>query len=193
MTNLKTQADCWRYVLDGGVIQSRSLQRGRIVNIFFLDAAPVAAAQMLCDKHVNKMLIEATQLLCNCHPQENVPYRRTHYNHPCSLWARKCRQNYLWLYKYAMALADEFYFRYGKPHACRRVLQGYLVVIPDGMVDSDIFSVPAQAMPDQYRNINPVYAYRCYYWSEKKHFARWEKGRSKPIWWCELEKREGLK
>jgi hypothetical protein len=86
-----------------------------------------------------------------------------------------------------MALADEFRFRYGKSHACRKVLQDYLFPAPPGMLDADVFSTPAQAMPEQYRDANPVYAYRCYYWGEKRHIACWDKGRSKPTWWKKLE------
>ena len=34
------------------------------MNIFYLDKNPVVAAQMSCDKHVVKMILEAAQMLC---------------------------------------------------------------------------------------------------------------------------------
>jgi len=37
------------------------------VNIFYLHKDPVVAAQMSCDKHVVKMILESAQLLCTCH------------------------------------------------------------------------------------------------------------------------------
>lgn len=69
------------------------------MNIFILDADPKIAAEMLCDKHVVKMLLETAQLLCGVFwfalksgnlTQLNIsiPYKMTHYNHPCSIWAR---------------------------------------------------------------------------------------------------------
>ena len=37
------------------------------MNIFYLHKDPVVAAQMSCDKHVVKMILESAQLLCTCH------------------------------------------------------------------------------------------------------------------------------
>ena len=34
------------------------------MNIFYLDKDPVVAAQMSCDKHVVKMILESAQMLC---------------------------------------------------------------------------------------------------------------------------------
>jgi hypothetical protein len=42
---------------------------------------------------------------------------------------------------------------------------------------------PAQAMPDEYKNDDPVKAYRDYC-THEKHYAKWEKGRAKPEWWA---------
>ena len=40
----------------------------------------------------------------------------------------------------------------------------------------------AQAMPDEYNHEDPIVAYRRYVINEK-HYAKWEKGRSKPKRW----------
>jgi len=40
----------------------------------------------------------------------------------------------------------------------------------------------AQAMPDEYKNSDPIKAYRKYVVNEK-HYAKWEKGREQPKWW----------
>ena len=35
------------------------------MNIFVTDKDPVVAAQNLCDKHINKMIVESAQMLAN--------------------------------------------------------------------------------------------------------------------------------
>jgi len=37
------------------------------MNIFYVDKDPITAAQMMCDKHIVKMILESAQLLCTCH------------------------------------------------------------------------------------------------------------------------------
>ena len=34
------------------------------MNIFYVDRDPVKAAQMMCDKHIVKMILESAQMLC---------------------------------------------------------------------------------------------------------------------------------
>ena len=40
-------------------------------------------------------------------------------------------------------------------------------------------------MPDEYRDKDYVTAYRRYYNTDKKYFAKWEKGRGCPEWWIQ--------
>ena len=45
------------------------------MNIFYLHKDPVVAAEMSCDKHVVKMILESAQLLCTCHRvQDGIEY-----------------------------------------------------------------------------------------------------------------------
>ena len=37
------------------------------MNIFYLDRDPKIAAQLACDKHVVKMILESAQMLCTAH------------------------------------------------------------------------------------------------------------------------------
>ena len=37
------------------------------MNIFYVDKDPMIAAQMMCDKHVVKMILESAQLLSTAH------------------------------------------------------------------------------------------------------------------------------
>ena len=47
------------------------------------------------------------------------------------------------------------------------------------------FTEPPQCMPDEYKDTDYVTAYRRYYNTDKKYFAKWEKGRGCPEWWIQ--------
>lgn len=98
------------------------------MNIFVTSVCPRKSAEALDNKRVNKMLLESAQMLATAlleHEapleflpvnQQGTPYRKTHHNHPCSIWARLNRENYLWLVDHAEALHEEFRKAYGKDH-----------------------------------------------------------------------------
>ena len=57
------------------------------MNIFVLDTDISKCARYHADKHVVKMLLEGTQMLCtvlNCNGV-TTPYKATHVSHPCTL------------------------------------------------------------------------------------------------------------
>ena len=158
------------------------------MNIFFVDQDPVIAAQSLCNKHICKQVLEATQLLSGVHhvyqtalAKSGRLYRATHINHPCAIWARESYQNYQWLYWHGLALAGEYTYRYKKIHKCEEVL--FLCTLPprESFLRNLGLTPPAQAMPEQYRGPDPVEAYRRYYNAEKARFAQWVK-RKPPDW-----------
>jgi len=147
------------------------------MNIVILSENYIKAAQLQKDKHVCKLLVESAQILCNCHNQELVPYKRTHYNHPCCIWARESEGNYNWLLHHAYALSDEYTFRYGKIHKCKNVLDN----LPKFICSKKERTEFVQCMPEQYKvDGNAVQAYRNYYIREKLENASW-KNREVPI------------
>jgi len=159
------------------------------MNIFVLDESPIISAQMQCDKHIVKMPLETAQMLCTAHreldgddyaDEENL-YKRAYWNHPCTIWARQTDANYYWLYEHFLALGKEYTYRYGKTHASIDKLKDALCYAPATITLSSMTPV-AQAMPDEYKNEDPIKAYRDYCINEK-HYAKWEKGRTKPEWW----------
>lgn|SRR5574337_713421 len=153
---------------------------GFTMNIFVLDKDPRIAARYHCDKHVVKMILESAQLLCSVYPPNAAPYRRTHYNHPCAVWARQSSQNFHWLLNLACALLDEYTVRYGKVHKTSEVIDWILHHDPN-LPLTGLTEFP-QCMPDQYKVTgDPVLAYRKYYMGEKANFATWKT--SKPSWW----------
>jgi hypothetical protein len=96
------------------------------MNIFVLSRNPWAAARMMCDQHVVKMILESAQML-NTNPiisDERRPrtatgeiYRQSHVNHPCSIWSRSSIHHTRWLAMHGMALCLEYRRRYNKTHA----------------------------------------------------------------------------
>ena len=142
------------------------------MNIFYLDRDPVKAAQQHYNKHVVKMILEAAQLLCTAHHlsgnPSDVPYKKTHMNHPSAVWVRSSRSNYLWCYEYMLALGAEYTRRYGKHHLtiakCREVLAN----VPHAIHAID-FCDPPQCMPDEYKMADAVAGYKKYYELGKSH------------------------
>lgn len=138
------------------------------MNIFVLDDDPRKAARMLNNKHVIKMSLESVQILCSIHEPGTVPYRRTHYNHPCVKWAREYKDNYLWLMEHTEELFLEYTRRYKKVHKSSFVFSSLPKLhLPKG------FSDFALAMPEQYILDDTVSSYRNYYLNEKLKISKW--------------------
>ncbi len=156
------------------------------MNIFYLDREPRLAAQYHTDKHVIKMILESAQLLCtavNVKAGKQVsPYKTTHVNHPCSIWARQSLPNATWLYQLMIELDREYYHRYGKHHLSVEKLQDTDILglmftyIPVGE-----FTELPLAMPDEFKVADRVESYRNYYRNAKQHLHNWT-NRGTPAW-----------
>ncbi len=156
------------------------------VNVFWLDEDPRLAARYHCDQHVNKLLLEAAQVLCTAARENGYEaeflYGSTHVDHPVTRWATESRANWLRLRDHAEALNAEFVERYDKdePHASWSVIE---------RIDVDAIAFPSaeptprpQAMPEEYKRPgDPVAAYRAYYAGEKADWAKWTYT-EKPPW-----------
>lgn len=148
------------------------------MNIFALNDNPVLAAQMQCDKHVVKMVLETAQMLSTV---VGGPYKPTHVNHPCTIWARTSQGNFNWLVAHGLALCNEYTRRYGKRHKCQEIIENIGFTADCSHIPLGPRTPFAQCMPEQFRQPNAVLAYRAYYHS--KPFAAWERGRAAPSWW----------
>lgn len=160
------------------------------MNIFYLDESPAVAARYHCDKHVVKMIVETAQLLSSAHwlhPDNPsvLPkiYRLTHKNHPCAIWVRSSSLHYVWTFRLLEHLLHEYTYRYEKTHATTRLLEplSELPLIPD-----DGFVQPPQAMPDEYKHVDAVEAYRKYYVFGKTYLLRYT-NRNQPEFIKELQ------
>ena len=106
------------------------------------------------------------------------------YNHPCTIWARSSLDNYEWLFGYALALNEEYRYRYGKSH---KSVHEVILNLPEPLsLPRDGLTDFAQAMPDELKGESTVEAYRKFYHKDKATFASW-KYRDKPPWWSENE------
>lgn len=171
------------------------------MNIFVLAEDAVESARMMCDKHVIKMILESCQLLSTAHhvldgdellvnsgkrkyktyicTKKNI-CKATMINHPCTIWTRETRENYIWLWRHTYALCGQYTERYGKVHALQYMLENELYD-PPANISKGKLTPFAQAMPDQYKDANAVVAYRKYYINEKVRFAKW-KNSQVPEW-----------
>lgn len=176
------------------------------MNIFYLDNDIEAAAEMHCDKHVVKMVLEYAQLLCTAHrvcdgveytelskasrkikrwrlpaADDDVLYKAAHVNHPCSVWSRRSVANYNTLYQLFTSLLSQYTARYGKTHACDTRLRDALKYSPRNILDI-AGNLPPNCVPDHLKKPSLVESYRNYYKVDKKYFAVWNKSVAAPSW-----------
>ena len=177
------------------------------MNIFYLDRHPKTCAEMHLDKHVVKMIIEYAQLMSTAHrvldgeeyfdktangrkikrwrlhdDREGRLMKASHVNHPSGVWVRANVANYGWLFTMWEFLCKEYTFRYGKQHACSRLLN--CLDIPPIKMPAGDFYPPTPAMPDECKIAGDSLAsYHKYYIEIKIHFAKWTK-RPVPNWFA---------
>ena len=102
------------------------------MNIFVTNPDPHVSARVLPDKHVVKMPLETCQMLSiifskwyydwgEVLKKDGTPYNTTKgafRNHPCTVWAADSMYNTAWLIQHGCGLVHEYWYRYGKVHAC---------------------------------------------------------------------------
>ena len=104
------------------------------MNLFLIDLLIEKSASSLCDKHVVKMILETAQVLwCAWHMHKGdlefvdrygiKPYKKTHTNHPISIWIRAHANHYEYAVRYGLLLCHEYTLRYGKRHKCQDHLE----------------------------------------------------------------------
>lgn len=189
------------------------------MNIFYLDPDPKTCAQMHVSKHVTKMVIEYSQLLSTAHrvidgdeytdltangrriqrwrlndDRELSLYKATHINHPSAIWCRENIQNYNWLFSLYEQLCYEYTYRYGKVHACAKLIE--VLRSPPVNIKFGEFFAPTPAMPSELKVLaeNPqpgrkydvLKSYHNYYNVAKRGFATWQgkiNSRPTPSWY----------
>jgi hypothetical protein len=186
------------------------------MNLFILDTDPIKAAQLQCDKHVVKMIVESGQMLSTVHrmldgtetkrpsksgktmvkywehpeeDMENVLYKAVHINHPCTIWSRESIANYIWHYNHFEALCDEYKYRYNKEHATDTLLRKVLMRPPINISEEGQtpFKLAMKSNPECMFD-DPVKSYQAFYKTKKDRFKMvWTK-RDVPEWFTSDEK-----
>jgi hypothetical protein len=169
------------------------------MNIFVLDKDPVAAAQSMCNLHINKMVLESAQMLTNCflnNDLETAPQtysgtvrKYSHWNHPSSVWTRDTSGNMLWLLEHTIALEQERLFRGYNPHFVSSFIEwvsnnhGKAQVSTGNLTEFPIAISAAQNCRHHpaFESSSVVEKYRLYYICDKAAFAKWTR-REVPEW-----------
>jgi hypothetical protein len=156
---------------------------------------PRICAEMHCNTHVCKLLIEYAQMLSTAHRvldgkmeiklsknnrrlkryshENEILYKSTHVNHPCAVWVRESSMNYTWLYKVFVYLCDEYTKRYNKTHLTDKKLRNILNELPKN-IPQKMFTTFPKAMPDDVKDESVVVSYRNYYCKYKSEIAVWK-------------------
>lgn len=165
------------------------------MNVFILDADLDKCARAHVSKH-QKMILELSQLLCtslHLNPglkvllniSGEIPYKKTHFNHPCAVFARKSKENYTYVAGLLYALGTEFQKRTGKLH------MSFVKLLEAGLVNYSMYANAKElnietmnapkCMPDEYKVDSVIESYRNYYRYGKIHLHCW-KNSAIPEW-----------
>ncbi len=121
-------------------------------------------------------------MLCAAHPIGKAPWKRTHYNHPCTVWVRSSKDNYAWLARLGLELCAEYTRRYRKRHKSEDIIVWCAENIPNNLPDVGLTPFVVAIKNPLYAKESAVESYRAYYLGDKIRFAKWRHGPS-PKWW----------
>lgn len=178
------------------------------MNIFVLDEDAYIAAQLQCDKHVVKMIVESAQMLSTAHrlldgieeirlsklgrkqkywflpdAREDVLYKAVHMGHPCTVWTMESDANYRWHWEHFYALCKEYEHRYNKVHKTSSLLD-ILKKIPNNIPQKEMtqFKLAMGSNPECMHEDDPVRSYREFYQTKQSRFAMKWTNRPIPEW-----------
>jgi len=158
------------------------------MQVFIFDRDITNNAQFYCDKHVVKIPLEITQILCtsvrvlNGYNEDDI-YKITHKNHPWCKFGYSSEEAFIYLYNLGYSLFKEYTYRYNRTHKSEVILTRCLEIIEykNRDVDFDSLTFPL-CIPEQYKTKDAIESYRNYCLGEKHHIGKWT-NRPKPYWW----------
>lgn len=162
------------------------------MNVFICDPDPRVAARALADRHVVKMPLESTQILCTVGPAilgfqpPGRWYKPTHRGHPCTRATQEDPEYRRWMVLYTVSLFDEYEHRFGRPHASREVFDSAVRAL---CIDLNAPAPPPtqgwpacpRVVPDTVESYRAVLRRKYAEWGES---ARWTRS-SPPSWLAE--------
>lgn len=135
---------------------------------------------MAVDRHVLSGIREMTIMLSYV----GAPPRRGYYHHKCSKWIRASKENFDWAIRHALALCEEYTYRYGKIHANQQIIEK---IANQGFEFENKFMTPfALAVPEDMAQLrvlrmNATEIYKQYYLKYKQHLLIYTR-REIPEW-----------
>lgn len=137
------------------------------MNIFYINQDPLVAARELADQHILKMGIESAQMLSTAHwlTGSEAPYKKTHANHPSSIWVRQSISHYRWLVSHGIEILKEYTRRYGKVHKTESIMLWLKDNEP--VIDDLGFIEPPKCMPDVFKIGSTIDSYKKFYIEDK--------------------------
>lgn len=156
------------------------------MNIFVSSFDPEESAKALDDKRLIRMILETSQILSTnvaLSGDTRNPYKPTHKNHPCTIWARTSHDNYLWLCGHLTHLCSEYTNRFGKIHKCEQYIDTFYNCSTNFV--SEIEKLTTFPNCTTFKDIpETTKAYRLYLnekWKNDKRLPKWTN--SKPPEW----------
>lgn len=177
------------------------------MNIFATNKDPIIAAQELCDQHCrSKMQIESAILLQHCYDnttllsapptKKGVPRKsgKGYFNHPCSVWVRESKENFLWLVEHALEMFNEREYRW--PTSSKHFTKTFILWCKDnadktkycnkGATQLTPFAIAINKdskcrLVSNFDRLSSTEQYQQYI-KHDKPFATWSK-RPKPSWY----------
>lgn len=165
------------------------------MNIFIPYPDIMESVEALDDKRVVKMTLETAQLVSTAIAQtvplneiHHVFYKSTHKNHPCAIWSRANRSNFMWLVDYGIKISNEYTYRYQKTHKSsaifnRAIIGDYARFFPEGNLTPFANAAANSSLGLDFTNNPDTHeAYRLYLkirWMNDKKTPKWS-GRDTP-------------
>lgn len=165
------------------------------MQIFASDKCPMMSAMFLDDKRRIKMILESAQLMSTAmhvHGIEGAPYKITHKNHPCAIWARKTKENYTWLFNHFVALCLEYKMAYKRQHKCEeylKVFKNAYKYIPKGKLTPFPNCTPFKHITDIHHAYKVCLMHK---WAKDKRKPTW-KTAGKPDWYNSIYYMKSIK
>lgn len=150
------------------------------MNIFHLHKDPITCATYHCDKHVCKMIVETTQMLCTGYQKHfgknDSLYKESFKNHPMTLWVGETTENFQWTLLLLHGLLMEYTRRYKKKHKStwQYNLLRHNIYMDNIKKIKGKFTKPPLCMPEKYKSNDYIKSYRDYYIGDKSYFAKWK-------------------
>lgn len=180
------------------------------MNIFILDEDPVIAAQMHCDQHLQKMILESAQMLstalhhtlfnqANKFPasyksfieaESKDIYKPAYQGHPCTIWCHESYANFMWVVDLVYSLQAQLpklHKAYHVVKQCEKLARKYKLLFPSihrtpfALAMPDEIKYNDTKFPDAVSKYHEWYKYKALEWRINGRFMSYTQYGQRPI------------